>query len=111
MISVSLGLGHVLALTEHGEVYGWGKNEYKQVCDTSESYIQQPRLIESLKVQRSVGICCGPMQSFVWSDIGHWLPNTRVPFVIDITEQTFKYVIFVLVICSWDLLDVFLAGF
>ncbi|KAK9747383.1 Regulator of chromosome condensation (RCC1) repeat [Popillia japonica] len=90
VISVSLGLGHVLALTEHGEVYGWGKNEYKQVCDTSESYIQQPRLIESLKVQRSVGICCGPMQSFVWSDIGHWLPNTRVPFVIDITEQTFK---------------------
>ncbi|GJQ69394.1 HERC2 [Trypoxylus dichotomus] len=90
VVSVSLGLGHVLALTDQGEVYGWGKNEYKQICDTTESYIQQPRLIETLKMHRSVGICCGPMQSFVWSDFGHWIPSVRVPFVIDITEQTFK---------------------
>lgn len=88
-----MGSGHVLALTNKGEVYGWGKNEYKQVCDSDESCIQQPVLIESFQGQRAIGICCGPSQSFVWSDFNSWTTSVRVPFVIDLTEHTFRYLI------------------
>lgn len=90
VVSISLGSGHALALTDQGEVYGWGKNDYKQVCDISDAYIQQPRLIEELKGQNIVGICCGPMQTFVWSHVSCWSPKTSIPFVVDLNENTFK---------------------
>lgn len=64
---MSLGSAHILALTDSGEVYGWGKNENKQLFDTPEVYIQQPRLVEALKKQKVVGIACGPTQSFCWT--------------------------------------------
>lgn len=93
VISVSVGLGHALALTKQGEVYGWGKNDYKQVCDTSENYIQQPVLLNSLNQQHISGICCGPAQSFVWSDYTCSIPKTRIPFVVDLSEYTFRLVV------------------
>lgn len=85
-----MGSGHALALTDEGEVYGWGKNECKQVCDNGEACIQQPVLIESLQGQRVIGICCGPTQSFVWSDFNSWTANIRIPYVTDLTEHTFR---------------------
>lgn len=87
---MSLGSGHALALTDQGEVYGWGKNDYKQVCDSNETYIQQPVLLKTLEGQRIFGICCGPTQSFVWSDFNSWIPKLRIPFVIDLSEHTFR---------------------
>ena len=90
MVSINLGFGHVLALTDQGEVYGWGKNEYKQVCDSPDAFIQQPKLIEAIKSHRSIGICCGPMQSFVWTDRDVSVPKTRVPFIIDLNEYTLR---------------------
>ncbi|KAJ8985747.1 hypothetical protein NQ317_014400 [Molorchus minor] len=92
IISLSLGTAHVLALTDNGEVYGWGKNENKQICDCPEMYIEQPRLIESLKGQKVIGISCGPTQSFVWTDVNSFVPKMSVPFVIDLNENTFKII-------------------
>ncbi|XP_044262446.1 E3 ubiquitin-protein ligase HERC2 isoform X2 [Tribolium madens] len=92
VVGVSLGVSHVLALTDQGEVYGWGKNENKQICDSSELFVQQPRLIEALKGQKVVGVCCGPAQSFAWTDDNERTPKTAVPFVIDLGEQTFKLI-------------------
>lgn len=37
-----------------------------------------------------IGITCGPMQSFTWSDCGSWSLSIRTPFVIDLSEQTFR---------------------
>lgn len=71
-------------------MYGWGKNDYKQVLDTSEAYIQEPKLIEELKGQNVIGICTGPMQSFVWSNISSNIPKTHIPFVVDLTQNTFQ---------------------
>lgn len=92
IISISLGTAHVLALTIDGKIYGWGKNENKQICESSEMFIQHPRLIDALKCQKSVGIACGPTQSFSWTDINSYAPKTSWPFIIDLTESTFKYV-------------------
>lgn len=87
---MSLGTAHVLALTDKGEMYGWGKNENKQICDSSEMYVQQPRLVDALKGQKVIGIACGPTQSFAWTGVNSFMPKTMLPFVIDLTEYTFK---------------------
>lgn len=92
MISISVGLGHALAVTNTGEVYGWGKNDHKQVCDRSETYIQQPVLLTELERQRISGVCCGPGQSFAWSDSNTTVPSARIPFVVDLSEYTFRWV-------------------
>lgn len=98
VISVNVGLGHALALTSEGEVYGWGKNEYKQVCDSSETIMQQPTLLSDLRQHQISGICCGPAQSFVWSDYSSSTPKTRIPFVVDLSEYTFRLVVLTCVI-------------
>lgn len=74
-------------------MYGWGKNDNKQVCDSSELYIQQPVLVSELEQQQICGICCGPAQSFVWSDYSCSIPKTRIPFVVDLSEYTFRLVV------------------
>ncbi|KAG5897066.1 hypothetical protein JTB14_025882 [Gonioctena quinquepunctata] len=90
--AVSLGTAHILVVTDDGEVYGWGKNENRQICDSSEVYIQQPRLIKSLKEQKVVGIACGPTQSFAWTNVNSFVTRTSLAFVIDLNEQTFKLI-------------------
>lgn len=58
-------------------------------------YIQQPRLVEPFKGQRIIGIAAGPTQSFAWTDFDLFSPKTSLPFVIDLSENTFKYAMFV----------------
>ncbi|CAH1128754.1 unnamed protein product [Ceutorhynchus assimilis] len=91
IVSVAIGTSHCLALTEDGEVLGWGKNENRQIADTNEAVIQQPKVIESLKEHRVVGITCGPIQSFAWTDLYSFIPATAIPMVLDLSENTFKY--------------------
>lgn len=88
--SVSLGSGHVLALTDVEEVYGWGKNDYGQVNEGGPQFVQQPSIVQCLKGRSILGITCGPMQSFVWSDISSWPLSARMPFVVELSEQTFR---------------------
>lgn len=80
----------MLALTDTGQIYGWGKNDSKQVREVDEPIIQQPVRIELSNGQRAVGVCCGPAQTIVWSECGSWIPRLRVPFVIDLNEHTFR---------------------
>lgn len=90
IIALSLGSGHVLALTADEEVYGWGKNDYGQVNDLGPQFVQQPTIVNCLKGRNIVGITCGPMQSFAWSDCTSWTFVVRTPFVIDLSEHTFR---------------------
>lgn len=63
------------------------------IADTSEAFIQQPRVIGSLKGHQIVNIACGPMQSFAWTDVNNFTPLTEIPFVMDLCENTFKSVV------------------
>ncbi|CAH0559020.1 unnamed protein product [Brassicogethes aeneus] len=92
IVSLSVGMTHVLALTDNGEIYGWGSNEKKQICDSSDTYVRQPKPLEALKGQKAVAVCCGRNQSFAWSDVNSYTPKVSAPFVIDLTENTFKYI-------------------
>lgn len=60
MKELAVGLVHVLALTENGEVYSWGKQEYAQCGDTTAS--DEPTQVTSLRGKSIVGIACGPTQ-------------------------------------------------
>lgn len=90
VVCLSLGLGHVMALTDKGEVYCWGKNDNKQINDSSDAFIQRPTLMESLKGEKITSICCGPNQCFAWADTNCTSVKLSVPFVIDLNECTFK---------------------
>ncbi|CAG9815802.1 unnamed protein product [Phaedon cochleariae] len=92
IVLVSLGPAHTLAVTDHGEVYGWGKNDNKQVRDSPDLYAQQPARIEALEGRRIVGVACGPAQSFAWTDVNVYTPRTSLPFVVDLSEYTFKLI-------------------
>lgn len=54
-------------------------------------FIQLPKLIDALKCQKAIGIACGPTQTFAWTDVNSYAPKTSLPFIIDLTEHTFKY--------------------
>ncbi|XP_050303138.1 E3 ubiquitin-protein ligase HERC2 [Anthonomus grandis grandis] len=91
VVSMAFGVSHCLALTDDGRVFAWGKNENREIVDTGESYLRQPREVESLKDHRITNISCGPIQSFAWTDQNNFTPSTAIPFVMELTENTFKY--------------------
>lgn len=86
-----MGPSHILVVTEDGCVFGWGKNDQKQVYDSRESFIQQPKLIRRFENVKIGGVSCGMAQSFVWSDCDVVGMKMRVPFVVDLCENTFRY--------------------
>lgn len=59
---IAVGSGHVLALTDDGEVYGWGRNDNGQVGETSETNVLEPTLVSLLQGKNIVDIDCGPNQ-------------------------------------------------
>ncbi|XP_068082847.1 E3 ubiquitin-protein ligase HERC2 [Anabrus simplex] len=90
VVALAVGSVHVLAMTDEGEVYGWGRNDYAQVGETTSSSVLEPMLITSLQGKVIIGVACGPTQSFAWSSSSNWNVNLRVQFVVDVCEDTFK---------------------
>ncbi|KAL5011340.1 hypothetical protein ScPMuIL_009891 [Solemya velum] len=90
IVDTAVGSMHSLAVTDDGEVYGWGRNEQAQMGDLSVNNRTLPTLMGGLDSKNIVGAACGPSQSFVWSSGGQWLVGTRIPFVVDICKPTFE---------------------
>ncbi|RZF37934.1 hypothetical protein LSTR_LSTR005434, partial [Laodelphax striatellus] len=93
---LAVGLVHVLALTDGGEVYSWGKKEY-QLCSepvlngssaAHHTSTDEPNIVTALRGKNIVGIACGPTQSFAWSPSDSWKVGLRVLFVADVCEET-----------------------
>jgi len=60
-----------LALTANGQVFGWGSNEYLQVCDDAKTgQVNVPKLICLSSVGKVVDIACGSACSMVLNDKG-----------------------------------------
>ncbi|CAH1402584.1 unnamed protein product [Nezara viridula] len=85
---VAVGMVHVLALTDNGEVYAWGKKEYAQMGDVSIS--DEPTFIPALSSGYVIGIAAGPTQSFAWGTSESWRVGLRVPFVVDVCLETIE---------------------
>lgn len=94
VIDVAVGSAHCLALTNTGEVYGWGRNDFHQICPTTVSrdpIISVPILTTPTSLRIS-GLACGPAQSILWRHSSMIGVATRIPFVVDLTEQTFRFI-------------------
>ena len=55
-IAMATGFGHVMMLTENGEVYAWGRNSEYQVGNGKHKHVQEPYKVD---VQNIVQIACG----------------------------------------------------
>lgn len=89
---VSVGSAHCLLLMSNGELYGFGKNDFSQVCPpciTKDQVIAKPILTTPPFLKIS-GIACGSTQSIIWSHSAMICIPPKIPFVIDLSEQTFR---------------------
>ena len=89
---ISVGSAHTLLLMSNGELYGFGKNDFSQICPpciTKDQVIAKPILTTPPFLKIS-GIACGSTQSIIWSHSAMICIPPKIPFVIDLSEQTFR---------------------
>ena len=63
---ISVGSMHCLAVTEEGEVYGWGRNEQGQLGDMTIQSRPEPAVLPGLDGKNIVGAACGPSQVLLY---------------------------------------------
>ncbi|XP_076028585.1 E3 ubiquitin-protein ligase HERC2 isoform X2 [Oratosquilla oratoria] len=86
---VGVGSMHVSVLTEEGEMFVWGRNDQAQLGDSPHAAVTEPTLMKSLHGKNIIGIACGPSQTFAWSTKTSWAVSIKVPFVVEVYEETF----------------------
>uniref|UniRef100_A0A182SBK4 RCC1-like domain-containing protein n=1 Tax=Anopheles maculatus TaxID=74869 RepID=A0A182SBK4_9DIPT len=92
IVDLAVGLAHCLALTASGELYGWGRNDFQQICPecvTLDPIIPTP-ILTTPPTLRVAGMSAGVAQSFFWChSSSHGIP-AKIPFVVDLSEHTFR---------------------
>lgn len=113
IVDMAVGSAHCLALTNNGEVYGWGRNDFHQICPLSmsrDSIIAVP-ILTTPSAMRITGIACGPAQSILWRHSSVTGVAPRIPFVVDLTEPTFRFIDQLLgIVCGGSLSSVTSGG-
>lgn len=92
--NIAVGSAHCLALTTTGEIYGWGRNDFHQICPAAicrDPIIWTPVLATPPSLQVT-GMSCGSAHSILWFHSSVLRVAPRIPYVVDLTESTFKFV-------------------
>lgn len=93
IIDISVGSSHCMALSSNNELFGWGRNDFQQICHHSvcrDPIISTPILTTPPSVRIS-GIACGSTYSILYCNSSVIRIETRVPYVVDLSESTFKF--------------------
>ncbi|KFB50142.1 hypothetical protein ZHAS_00018200 [Anopheles sinensis] len=92
VVDLAVGLAHCLALTASGELYGWGRNDFQQICPgcVSRDPIILTPILTTPPTLRIAGIAAGAAQSIVWCHSSTLGIPTKIPFVVDLSEHTFR---------------------
>ncbi|KAJ8297784.1 hypothetical protein KUTeg_024315 [Tegillarca granosa] len=90
VIDIAIGSMHCVAITDDGEVYGWGRNDQGQIGDMSNNCLPEPTLLSGLDGKNIIGAACGPSQTIAWSSGGQWMVGSRLPFIIDVCKHTYE---------------------
>ncbi len=86
-VAMATGFGHVMLLTENGEVYAWGRNSEYQVGNGKRKHVQEPY---KLDLQNIVQIACGGKFSIALDAEGQlwgWGDNEHRNLVPDTTAH------------------------
>lgn len=92
IINIAVGSAHCLALSNTGELFGWGRNDYQQICPpfiTRETIIKSP-IPTTPPTLKITGMVCGKAQSIVWCNTSTMGISSKLPFVVDLSEHTFR---------------------
>ncbi|XP_047031157.1 probable E3 ubiquitin-protein ligase HERC2 [Helicoverpa zea] len=85
VVDLSLGATHGIALTAEGALYAWGTHERAQITRPV------PQLLQVLNPSfKANGVSSGPAQILVWSEESPRDLPSSMPFVIDLSDSTFK---------------------
>lgn len=93
IIDISVGSAHCLARGINNELYAWGRNDFQQICHPSvcrDPIITTPIPILSTPIRIS-GMTCGSTYSVIFCNSSVIGIETRVPYVVDLSESTFKF--------------------
>ncbi|KAJ0180993.1 hypothetical protein K1T71_003078 [Dendrolimus kikuchii] len=86
VVELSLGASHGVALTADGALYAWGSHERAQITRPV------PQLLQVLNPSfKANGVSSGPSHIFVWSEESPRDLPSSMPFVIDLSDNTFKF--------------------
>ncbi|ETN64680.1 hect E3 ubiquitin ligase [Anopheles darlingi] len=92
IVDLAVGLAHCLALTASGELYGWGRNDFQQLCPpcvTRDPIVLLP-ILTTPPTLRIAGMAAGGAQSIVWCHSSTLGIPVKIPFVVDLSEHTFR---------------------
>lgn len=93
IVDIAVGSAHCLAISSSGELYGWGRNDFQQICHASISrdpIIATPILTAPASF-RIDGMACGAAHSILFCNSSVLGVDARIPYVVDLTESTFKF--------------------
>ncbi|KAG6461484.1 hypothetical protein O3G_MSEX012658 [Manduca sexta] len=86
IVDVSLGASHGLALAADGTLYAWGTHERAQILRP----VPQPVQVFNTSFKAN-GVSSGSTHIFVWSEESPRDLPSSMPFVIDLSDSTFKF--------------------
>ncbi|KAG6464463.1 hypothetical protein O3G_MSEX014531 [Manduca sexta] len=86
IVDVSLGASHGLALAADGTLYAWGTHERAQILRP----VPQPVQVFNTSFKAN-GVSSGSTHIFVWSEESPRDLPSSMPFVIDLSDNTFKF--------------------
>ncbi|XP_058055381.1 probable E3 ubiquitin-protein ligase HERC2 [Anopheles bellator] len=92
IVDLAVGLAHCLALSAAGELYGWGRNDFQQICPacvTRDPIVPTP-ILTTPPTLRIAGMAAGAAQSIVWCHSSTLGIPSKIPFVVDLSEHTFR---------------------
>lgn len=90
---IAVGSAHCLAISSTGELFGWGRNDFQQVCTAAvsrEPTIATPILITPSSYRLN-GVSCGSAHSVLFCNTSVLIVEPRLPYVVDLAEPTFKF--------------------
>lgn len=87
IVDLSLGPSHGVALTSDGNLYAWGTNARANIVRST------PQLLQTFTSLKASGASSGPSHIIIWSEETPRDLPTSLPFVVDLSENTFRFIV------------------
>lgn len=90
VIDLAVGSAHCVALTNGGDLFGWGRNDFKQISKSVDRFIVNPVKI-AMPSAHFTGLACGTTSTIVFSNLPKMGLRMQEQYIVDLSETTFAY--------------------